>query len=110
MSKITFENKVTKEVSTEEDIYKITANNLNEIKQVVNENADIVGSDTYNNASTYEIGQYCIYNNVLYRCTTAVTEAMEFNSGYWTQTSIAEILSGNNKSIYLDGTKILWSE
>lgn len=110
MSKITFEDKITKNVSTEEDIYKITANNVNEIKTVVNKNVDIVGSDTYNNASTYEIGQYCIYNNVLYRCTKTITDPMEFNSEYWVQTSIAEILIGNNKSIYLDGTKILWSE
>lgn len=38
--KITFDDKVTKNVSTDEENKKITANNINEIKQVVNLNAD----------------------------------------------------------------------
>jgi len=38
--KITFEDKVTKNVSTEEDKYKITAKDVNEIKSAVNENAE----------------------------------------------------------------------
>lgn len=38
--KITFDDKVTKNVSTDEENKKITANNVNEIKQVVNSNAD----------------------------------------------------------------------
>lgn len=39
MAEITFEDKITKNVSTEEDEYKITASNVNEIKNVVNSNA-----------------------------------------------------------------------
>lgn len=42
MLKITFEDKITKNVSTVEDKYKITADNVNEIKNAVNENADIL--------------------------------------------------------------------
>ena len=39
-TKITYTNKVTKQVSTEEDIYKVTAPDMNEIKAVVNNNSD----------------------------------------------------------------------
>ena len=39
-SKITYADKVTKTVSTEENIKKVTADDMNEIKRVVNENAD----------------------------------------------------------------------
>ena len=39
MKLITFINKITKKVSSEEEQYKITAENINEIKEVVNENA-----------------------------------------------------------------------
>ena len=45
--KITFEDKVTKNVSTEEDKYKITAKDVNEIKSAVNENAEKI--DDLNN-------------------------------------------------------------
>ena len=40
MRQISYEDKITKNVSTEEDVYKVTADNLSEIKEVVNENAD----------------------------------------------------------------------
>lgn len=39
-SKITYADKVTKKVLTEENIKKVTADDMNEIKRVVNENAD----------------------------------------------------------------------
>ena len=38
--KITYADKVTKKVLTEENIKKVTADDMNEIKRVVNENAD----------------------------------------------------------------------
>lgn len=43
-NKITFEDKVTKNVSSEEDKYKITAKDVNEIKTAVNENAEKIES------------------------------------------------------------------
>lgn len=45
-------------------------------------------SDEYDNTATYAVGDYCIYNNTLYRCTTAISTAEDFNPAHWTITSV----------------------
>lgn len=45
--------------------------------------------DAYDDTSTYAAGDLCIYNNALYKCTTAITTAEAWNSDHWTATSIA---------------------
>jgi len=62
----------------------ITLNTKAEISQLPGN----VLPDEYNSTLTYELGSYCIYNNVLYKCTTAVTTAESFDSSKWTQTTI----------------------
>lgn len=47
-------------------------------------------SDAYSSSATYALGDLCIYNNRLYRCTTAVSTAEAWNSSKWTATSIAK--------------------
>ena len=47
-------------------------------------------SDAYNPASTYLKGDYCIYNNTLYRCTTEITTAEAWNAAHWTATTVAK--------------------
>ena len=37
----------------------------------------------YNNESTYEVGNYVVYENSLYKCITEVSEAEEFDSEKW---------------------------
>lgn len=49
----------------------------------------------YDAAATYEVGDYCLYNNVIYRCTTAVETPGAFNSAYWLAVSIANELAKN---------------
>lgn len=56
-------------------------------------------SDVYDNTKTYTVGDYCIYNNQLYKCSTEITVAEEFDSTKWTITSLAEILKGYADSI-----------
>lgn len=50
-------------------------------------NAALV-SDKYDSTSTYKVGDYCIYNNILYKCNTAITTAEAWNSSHWTATNI----------------------
>ena len=49
--------------------------------------ADVDGirgsDDAYSSSSTYAVGDYAIYENVLYRCKTAVTTAEDFDSSKW---------------------------
>lgn len=37
----------------------------------------------YSTSATYAVGNYCIYNGYLYRCTTAITTAEEWTAGHW---------------------------
>lgn len=61
MKLITFINKITKKVSSEEEQYKITAENINEIKEVVNENAKELTVSTYIVTTTETIAENTDY-------------------------------------------------
>lgn len=49
--------------------------------------------DAYDETATYAVGDLCIYNNTLYKCTTAITTAEAWNTSHWTETSIADEIS-----------------
>lgn len=44
----------------------------------------------YDATATYNIGDYVIYNGVLYRCTTAITTAEAWNAAHWTAATLAD--------------------
>ena len=52
-------------------------------------------ADAYDAAQTYAVGDLVIYENRLYKCTTAVTVAEPWDSTKWEQTTLAE--SGGTK-------------
>lgn len=52
--------------------------------------------DAYDDTATYAVGDLCIYNNTLYKCTTAITTAEAWNASHWTATSIADEISELN--------------
>jgi len=59
-----------------------------------------LGTDEYNSTFTYDIGDYCIYDNTLYKCNTTISTAEAFNSNHWEQISILnEIDTINNKKL-----------
>ena len=41
----------------------------------------------YSSAATYALGEYVMYNNLLYKCTTAITTPENWTASHWTQTS-----------------------
>lgn len=47
----------------------------------------------YSASSTYAVGDYCIYDGQLYRCTTAITTAEAWNSAHWTAVTVADELT-----------------
>ena len=63
----------------------------NTLKYVDTPNKNI--SDAYDNTKTYAVGDTCIYNNVLYKCTTAITTAEDFDATHWTATTVAELVA-----------------
>jgi hypothetical protein len=75
--------------------------------RVLNSNTDVIDAQMYDNeqsaanavanmaaayddTQTYNVDDFCIYGEVLYKCTTAVTVAEAFDSTKWTQTTAAE--------------------
>ena len=49
---------------------------------------DSGSTELYSSTKTYKVNDYCIYNDQLWRCTTAVTRAMPFDDNYWTITTV----------------------
>lgn len=76
----------------------------------------------YDNTNTYTIGEIVIHENKLYRCTTAITNAEDWDSTHWEQITVAngfvnltgtqtisgkktftnDVHVGANKKLYLD--------
>lgn len=94
MAKITYENKVALNEQTEiNEINKVTAGNMNEIKASINGILQNLGllNDTYSSTSTYALNDRVVYQNTLYKCTTAITTAEEWNVEHWTAITFINI-------------------
>lgn len=85
-------------------------NNSKKIKETVtavNENTEktdaalaIVGKpDEYSTSKTYAVGDKCIYENALYKCTTAISAAEAWTAGHWTKTSLCAEDAANKAAI-----------
>ena len=84
---------------------EVINDNMNLIDAQMKKNADGVSkakgivSDEYSGYSIYNVGDYCIYKNKLYRCITAVTTGEAFDSAKWEETSVKSELSTLNSNI-----------
>lgn len=96
MSLISYQDKVTLNPKPDiAEINKVTADNLNEIKNTVNSNSTNTNnnfSEVYSTSKTYNVGDYCIYQDKLYRCITTVATAEVFDSDKWEQVNITNEL------------------
>jgi hypothetical protein len=84
------------------EIYTTDLNTVDKhINGAINELHAINGYsyDAYDDTSTYDVGDLCIYNNALYKCTTAITTAEAWNASHWTATSIADEIGAVNTSL-----------
>lgn len=45
-------------------------------------------TEGYSNLKTYKIGDYCIYNDLLYKCIVAVTTPQSFDDNKWVVTTV----------------------
>ncbi len=77
--------------------FLITLEDLTE-SQIVNTSMII---DKYDSSKTYSAGDYCIYSDDLYKCTTAITTSEAWNVSHWTKVQIGREL-GNLKSAIHD--------
>ena len=53
----------------------------------------------YSSSSTYKVGDYCIHDGALYRCTTAITTAEAWTAGHWTAAKLGPDLSDLKSAI-----------
>lgn len=62
-----------------------------EITRLDEENADIKAmiSDAYSDSATYAVGDYCIYDQAMYKCTVGISEPEEFAPVHWERVSVA---------------------
>lgn len=68
----------------------ITKNRLNNIETGIKTLDNDIGISDYDNTATYEIGDYCRYNNQIYKCNTTISTAEDWTVAHWTETSIVE--------------------
>ena len=67
--------------------------NMDKIDVQMKKNADsaqqskYIVSDEYSATNTYAVGDYCIHENALYKCKTAITTGEAFDSSKWVQTT-----------------------
>lgn len=47
-------------------------------------------ASVYDSTKTYDVGDYVIYNNDLYRCITAITTAEAWTAAHWTQVALSD--------------------
>ena len=68
-------------------------NKLDELISAVTPNVPGFVSDAHDPTDTYAVGDYAIHENILYRCTTAISTPEAWNSAHWTPTNCANELS-----------------
>ena len=85
--------------------------NMDKIDVQMKKNADSaqqskdIVSDEYSATNTYAVGDYCIHENILYKCKTAITTGEAFDSSKWVQTTCGtEFGELKNDLIVLEAT------
>ena len=53
----------------------------------------------YSSSSTYNVGDYVIYNDSLYRCTTAITTAETWTAAHWTAAVLSADVANISESL-----------
>lgn len=69
------------------DANKWDATNVGE--ELANAATKDIISDAYDDTATYAVGDYCIYNDTLYRCNTAIATPEAFTPAKWDATKAA---------------------
>lgn len=71
----------------------------------LNEVVENIASE-YNNTLTYKVGDYCMYENKLYKCITEITTAESFDSNKWEDTTVFDEIKIKNRITSGGETKV----
>ena len=86
-------------INWQNGITPINETNMNKLVQ-----EDMI-TDAYSSSSTYAVGDYCIYENTLYKCTTAISTAEEFDSSKWEEVNVMTTVRSLIENILLESDK-----
>ena len=56
-------------------------------------------SDAWNSSTTYAVGEYCIYNNALWKCLVGNANTQPSEGTYWTKVNVGNELASRRKEI-----------
>ena len=68
---------------------------------------DII-SDAYDATATYAVGDYCIYNDTLYKCNTAIVTGEAFTPAKWDATNVAEEIQKKLQCVEIPYSSFSW--
>ena len=112
--------KGTKELSTANIIFSVepaamdagTLVSDSQVQEILDMSADVIAASAnvstlrgnfapaYSSSSTYSVGDYAMYNNQLYRCTTAISTAEAWTAGHWTAVALGDDVSDLKSDLY----------
>lgn len=80
-------------INWQNGITPINETNMNKLVQ-----EDMI-TDAYSSSSTYAVGDYCIYGNTLYKCTTAISTVEAWNSAHWSAVTVADEIKTSKQNL-----------
>ena len=85
-------------------VYTPTSSNQVANKAYVDGGISNIAS-AYSKTSTYNVGDYVIYNNILYECTTQISTAENWNSSHWSRVKTTNLIKAKQDTL-VSGTNI----
>lgn len=67
-------------------------------------------SDEWNASTTYAVGQYCIHNNILWKCLVANTNIEPTEGTHWKKVSVANEIASVNSSLTFQELTVVSTE
>ena len=74
----------------------------------MNEKSNLI-SDAWNASTTYAVGQYCIYNNSLWKCLVQHSGQTPTEGTYWTNVTVANEITSVNNSLQETNNRLNYS-
>lgn len=78
------------------------------LRTFISEFENNVIAEDYDSSATYDLDSYCIHNNTLYKCTTAISTAEAWNSAHWSLVLIGDELK--SKMVVLSYGSSTWAD
>ena len=55
-------------------------------------------ADVYDPTTTYDVGEFCVHNNILYKCTTAISSPEAWTAAHWSSEKVCDNLQDTEQT------------